>query len=287
MSCHHREEVASGRRFEFGANWSRFLASLSEPQIEIATDALRNKLGDLSGLSFVDVGCGSGLSSLAAMRLGAARVHSFDYDPQSVACTLELKRRYFARAENWTVEEGSVLDDEYLARLGKFNVTYSWGVLHHTGAMWRSLDNVSTMTGLGDRLFVALYNDQGRISDAWRVIKRMYNRLPGPLKPLYTVSVVLPLELRLCVRSLLRGRPRDYLRTWTEYANISGRGMSRWRDIIDWIGGYPFEVASPSDVTEFFGERGFVLDQPLPARNPSLGCNEFVFRRAQAQRVAS
>jgi len=29
-----------------------------------------------------------------------ARVHSFDYDPQSVACTAELKRRYFEGDEN-------------------------------------------------------------------------------------------------------------------------------------------------------------------------------------------
>ncbi len=48
----------------------------------------------LAGNSFLDVGSGSGLFSLAAMRLGADRVHSFDYDPQSVGCTKELKRRF-------------------------------------------------------------------------------------------------------------------------------------------------------------------------------------------------
>jgi hypothetical protein len=26
-----------------------------------------------------------------------------------------------------------------------------------------------------------------------------------------------------------------------------GRGMSSWRDMVDWIGGYPFEVCSPGE----------------------------------------
>ena len=53
-------------------------------------------------------------------------MHSFDYDPQSVACTQELKRRYFAEDEQWIIEEGSVLDRNYLSRLGRFDVVYSW-----------------------------------------------------------------------------------------------------------------------------------------------------------------
>src|SRR6185369_14036983 len=134
----HSAEVNAGERFEFGKNWSRFLALLDERRIKEAEDSLKRMLEveTLEGKSFVDVGSGSGLFSLAARRLGA-KVHSLDYDPNSVACTAELKRRYFPNDLSWRVEEGSALDRKYLASLGTFDVVYSWGVLHHTGKMWQ------------------------------------------------------------------------------------------------------------------------------------------------------
>ena len=92
----HASEVSRGERFEFGKNWSRFLTTLTDDKIQSAEDSLRNMLetDDLAGKRFLDIGSGSGLFSLAARRLGAT-VHSFDYDPNSVACTAELRRRYF------------------------------------------------------------------------------------------------------------------------------------------------------------------------------------------------
>ncbi|HLG94672.1 MAG TPA: 50S ribosomal protein L11 methyltransferase, partial [Bryobacteraceae bacterium] len=81
------------RRFGFGKNWRRFLDYLTDTRIEEAKKSLCAMIGtqDLNGSSFLDIGCGSGLFSLAAMQLGASRVYSFDFDPQSVACTHELK----------------------------------------------------------------------------------------------------------------------------------------------------------------------------------------------------
>src|SRR5512135_1518855 len=138
-----RREVNRGERFEFGRNWQRFLSVLDADRIAAAERSLGKLLASpsLAGQSFLDVGSGSGLFSLAARRLGA-RVHSFDYDPQSVCCTAELKRRYFPDDEAWTIEHGSVLDHAYMARLGTFDVTYSFGVLHHTGQMWQALETV-------------------------------------------------------------------------------------------------------------------------------------------------
>src|SRR6476659_5078401 len=130
-------EIARGERFEFGQNWSQFLASVDDERIQQAEKSLRDMLeiDSLEGKTFLDIGSGSGLFSLAARRLGA-RVHSFDFDSTSFACTQELRNRYFPNDVNWRVEQGSALDADYLAPLGKFDVVYSWGVLHHTGEMW-------------------------------------------------------------------------------------------------------------------------------------------------------
>src|ERR1044072_7460679 len=155
-------EVSRGERFEFGTNWSRFLALLDDERVANAENSLKKMLGleDLCGKSFLDIGSGSGLFSLAARRLGA-RVHSFDYDPHSVACTEELKRRYFPDDLNWTVEEGSALSIDYLETLGIFDIVYCWGVLHHTGRMWQAMENILLPTGPATRLFIAIYNDVG------------------------------------------------------------------------------------------------------------------------------
>src|SRR5881296_1627768 len=136
------EAKAEELRFEFGSNWRKFLAVLDERRVAEAENSLRRMLDaeTLVGKSFLDIGSGSGLFSLAARRMGA-RVFSFDYDTRSVACTRELRRRHFPSDPQWTVAEGSVLDEEYLRSLGPFDIVYSWGVLHHTGNMWKAMGN--------------------------------------------------------------------------------------------------------------------------------------------------
>ena len=138
----HEKEVEQGERFEFGKNWSNFLALLDDERIRKAEESLKEMLEveDLKGKTFLDIGSGSGLFSLAARRLGA-KVHSFDFDSSSYGCTRELRRRYFSGDADWCVEQGSALDREYIVSLGKFDIVYSWGVLHHTGKMWEALEN--------------------------------------------------------------------------------------------------------------------------------------------------
>jgi 2-polyprenyl-6-hydroxyphenyl methylase/3-demethylubiquinone-9 3-methyltransferase len=227
----------------------------------------------LAGKTFLDIGCGSGLFSLAATRLGAT-VHSFDYDEKSVAAARMLKRERAARA-NWTIERGDVTDDDHMSALGTFDVVYAWGVLHHTGAMWRALDKTCARVHTGGSLFVAIYNDQGRKSRWWHAVKRLYNRLPTFLRPLYTVLVTMPRELRRMARSILSGHPAECVRYWLRPTR---RGMSRWHDAVDWVGGYPFEVATPEEVFRFCRDRGFELVN-LKTAGASLGCNQFVFSR--------
>lgn len=274
----HAGEVARGQRFEFGGNWASFLSVLDEDRIAAAERGLQRMLQTerLDGLRFLDIGSGSGLSSLAARRLGA-RVHSFDYDPQSVACTSELRRRCFAGDDQWTVEQGSALDAGYVRGLGFFDIVYSWGVLHHTGHMWDALENAALPVAPGGRLFVAIYNDTGTQSRRWHWIKKTYNGLPRLARKPFAVAVTAPAELKALAGATARRRPGDYVRSWTEYRRR--RGMNKWHDILDWVGGYPYEFATPDQIFDFYRERGFALTK-MKCGGVGLGCNEFVFERA-------
>jgi 2-polyprenyl-6-hydroxyphenyl methylase/3-demethylubiquinone-9 3-methyltransferase len=273
----HANEVSRGERFEFGKNWSRFLALLNDERIAEAENSLKAMLGveDLRGKSFLDIGSGSGLFSLVARRLGA-RVHSFDYDPHSVACTMELRRRYAPGDADWRIEEGSALDADYVKSLGQFDIVYSWGVLHHTGQMWAALDNANLPVAENGLLFVAIYNDTGSQTARWKRIKRTYNNLPRFLRLPFTVIVISPLEIKSLIYHLLTGRVRRYVKSWTH--SSTARGMSRWRDIVDWVGGYPYEAAAPEEIFDFYKARGYELAK-LKCGGVGLGCNEFVFKK--------
>jgi 2-polyprenyl-3-methyl-5-hydroxy-6-metoxy-1,4-benzoquinol methylase len=271
----HAQQIAARERFEFGRNWQRFLARLDDERIARAEGSLREMLAidDLAGTSFLDVGCGSGLFSLAARRLGA-RVHSFDNDPQSVACARELKRIYLPDDAQWKIDEGSVLDRAYLASLGKFDVVYSWGVLHHTGAMAEALENVVLPITPGGRLFIAIYNRQLILSRLNTWLKRAYVALPRGLRWLLGVPLVAFQVVRGLVVDLLL--LRNPLTRYQNYNRL--RGMSWWHDCLDWIGGYPFETATPEAIFDFLQPRGFVLER-LTTCGGGSGCNQFVFRR--------
>jgi 2-polyprenyl-3-methyl-5-hydroxy-6-metoxy-1,4-benzoquinol methylase len=273
----HAEEIARGERFEFGKNWSRFLALIDDKRIDRAKKSLTSmlELEDLHDKAFLDIGCGSGLFSLAARALGA-RVHSFDFDPQSVACTLELKRRYFPKDELWIIEEASVLDASYMNALGKFQIVYSWGVLHHTGALWQALEHANRPVAPGGKLFIALYNDAGSKSARWKWIKKTYNNLPSAFRTPFAILAMAPQNMKDAMRAVLKLELGSFISSWTQ--PTCGRGMSRWRDLIDWVGGYPYEVSTPDEIFDFFRARGFVLTK-LRCGRVGLGCNEFVFEK--------
>jgi 2-polyprenyl-6-hydroxyphenyl methylase/3-demethylubiquinone-9 3-methyltransferase len=282
MELKPKSVVDSAERFAFGSNWQRFLNYLTEERIAEAKKSLCAMLGveDLKEKSFLDIGCGSGLFSLAAMRLGAETVFSFDFDPRSVACAEELKRRYFNGEQSWKIQRGSVLDSKLLASLGKFDIVYSWGVLHHTGNMWQALENVIPLVASRGRLFIALYNDQGALSTAWKAIKRQYNR--GLVwRILITPTFGICLALASFIKDVLFLH-RNPLSRYREYKR--SRGMAYTTDLLDWLGGYPFEVAKPDAVFDFFRAKGFDLVK-LKTVGMRLGNNEFVFVNRGIQQV--
>jgi 2-polyprenyl-6-hydroxyphenyl methylase/3-demethylubiquinone-9 3-methyltransferase len=265
------------QRFEFGKNWQRFLSMLNEERISEAEKSLKNMLetNDLNGESFLDIGCGSGLFSLAARRLGA-KVFSFDYDSLSVTCTRELKRRYYNDDENWKIDEGSVLDKTYLSKLGKYDIVYSWGVLHHTGDMWTALENVVPLVNEKGKLFISIYNDQGPLSQFWKSVKELYNRSSKAIQILIILLFGAFFETRSATMRILRWKNPLPFKYWNE--KKKSRGMSVWHDLVDWVGGYPFEVAKPEEIFDFYRKRGFVLTK-LKTCGGGLGCNEFIFVR--------
>lgn len=265
------------KRFEFGKNWHNYLLILNDRRIKEAEESLKQMLeiNDLRGKSFLDIGSGSGLFSLAARRLGA-KVHSFDYDLQSVACTSELKNKYFAGDINWTVEHGDVLDSEYLYNLGQYDIVYSWGVLHHSGDMWQALENVASLLKKSAKLFIAIYNDQGGASKRWLKVKKVYNHSNKLIKLLLVIGVGVFFEGRSAVIRMVRFQNPLPFKDWKR--RKENRGMSVWYDLVDWVGGYPFEVAKPEEIFNFYRKKGLILEM-LNTCAGGQGCNEYVFKK--------
>jgi 2-polyprenyl-3-methyl-5-hydroxy-6-metoxy-1,4-benzoquinol methylase len=265
------------RRFAFGKNWQSFLDVLSEERIADAERSLCEFLGtgELTGKTFVDVGSGSGLFSLAARRLGA-EIHSFDYDIESVACTRELKRRWHPDDPHWNIEQASILDRGYVERIGKFDICYAWGVLHHTDSLYQALYNAQSLVAEGGLLFVAIYNDQGIVSSVWELIKKTYcsGRVAGIALTLVFYPVFFASGLASDVFRL-----RNPIRRYVEHKKY--RGMSLVHDWKDWLGGFPFEPAAPRRIISFCENLNFELCSFKPARH-AIGNNQFLFRKTGA-----
>lgn len=269
----HEIEVLEGKRFEFGKNWLSFIKTLNDERIKVAENSLCEFLNtnSLSGKTFIDIGSGSGLFSLAARRLDA-KVTSFDYDKSSVESTEILKNKYFPNDSNWEVKQGSVLDKPFLDSMGKFDIVYSWGVLHHTGSMWEAIGNAAEMVKPGGVFFIALYNDQGPTSKKWLRVKKMYNSgIVG--KSFISLVFITYYIFNFIFYSLKQGK--SPIKVYKEYK--LKRGMSVYHDWHDWLGGLPFEVASNEKVVDFFNSRNFSLKKIRT--NNGLGCNQYIFEK--------
>ncbi len=258
MSCKER-------RFSFGKNWRRYLDHVTEERISIAEHHLRTVLTmPISGKTFLDIGCGSGLLSLAARKLDS-KVHAFDYDLDAVECAKSMRQMH-SKDKDFYIERGSILDSDFCLSLGKFDIVYSFGVLHHTGNMWEAMANVAKLPKEGGLLYLGIYN-KVRMSRIWKRVKKLYNR--GPISRFVVRILGYTYFLLVGCYISIRSR-RNY---FNEYKHK--RGMSFLVDVEDWIGGYPYEFASVDEIVHFFCDRGFLLK--YIKTTTGIGNNHFTF----------
>lgn len=261
--------------FRFGQNWADYSKLVDERRITDAVDSVRGLVGDLDDKTFLDIGSGSGLFSVSALRLGASEVLATDIDEDSVATTRKLLSR--ENRDNWRAERISVfeLPDKVSE---KFDVVYSWGVLHHTGDMWRAIDAAASFVKPGGTFAFSLY-EKTPFCGFWTREKRFYRGLPRPVQTVIRAGYHIVWGAAL----LLTGR-----NPWQRWREGNERGMSIAHDAHDWLGGFPYESVSPPEVLAFMAQRGFEHRQTVPFRVPlkgllGSGCTEYVFRKHSAE----
>lgn len=244
--------AASLMRFGFGKNWERFIRKhFSADRVERSRKSLLAFLDmpDLKGKSFLDIGCGSGLHSLAALRSGAASVVSFDFDLNSVNATRKV-RQFAGNPSHWSVLQGSVLDPVFLRTMNRADIVYSWGVLHHTGAMWEAIANASGLMKDNGLFYIALYQDRpyfDRPISFWIEIKQRYNREGWMAKR--------RLEFWYFWEFYLQRKWKNLPAFVRQARDYKLRGMEMYTDAVDWLGGWPFEVATVDEVERFASEK--------------------------------
>ena len=249
----------SEQRFAFGRNWNQYIRKSFTPErVEISKKHLLEFLGlsNLSGRSFIDVGCGSGLHSLAAFQSDAATILSFDYDQDSVRTAEYLRREKAGAPDNWSVKQGSVLDKEYMEALGKYDIVYSWGVLHHTGDQWTAIRNAASVVGDEGLFYIALYSADVHTNptpEFWLEIKQKYINSSRFQQNRMVLWYIWNFAMGRSIKRL-----PSIIKTMLEYK--FSRGMSYITDIRDWLGGWPMEFSHDADVLKFADEElGFDL----------------------------
>jgi SAM-dependent methyltransferase len=266
--------------FSFGRNWQAFLKNVDDERVRIAGSSLTDflNLRDLKGKTFLDIGCGSGLFSYAAFKLGADRIVSFDIDRFSVECCRYLHEKE-GRPSNWEVMEGSVLDRELLDGLGTFDIVYSWGVLHHTGRMWEAIENSARLVKPEGYYYIALYNrilsrdgSTSWIHPFWLKVKQTYNSYPG-----LATYVLEPLAMAAYMAIVVarRENPVTHLKNYKSH-----RGMSWKTDATDWLGGYPYEFATAEEVFKFVKSRFPEFNLMNMKVTSGRGLNWYLFQRS-------
>jgi len=255
--------LAVESHFSFGENWKSFVSIIDRARMDAASISL-NRLfpnDELKDVEMIDIGCGSGLSTWSAVKLGAKHVDCVDIDQNSVDAASMFLSRHLP-VERWSVRKASVFEIK-----GSYDVVYSWGVLHHTGDMWGAIKHASSLVAPGGKLCIALYG-KGRLCGFWRQEKKFYTQSPRVLQWLIrSIYKAVWFAYFVC-----RGRnPFSFIR------NYGDRGMDWSHDVHDWLGGYPYESATPTEVEAFLKRLNFSLVRSFTSKpNLTSGCDEYV-----------
>ncbi len=262
--------------FAFGDNWADYAQIIDLEAIDAAKKDLLKLIPQeqIADSSFLDIGCGSGLHSLAATLLGARNLLAVDLDPTSVATTEGVLTRYAAHAR-WRTEEISVFDLSPESH-GVFDIVYSWGVLHHTGAMWDALRKAASMVAPNGMLVFALYRST-LLDPFWRLEKRYYSKAGSSVQAAVRACFVAAYAMSFTI-----ARRRSFAAHVANYK--TNRGMDFYHDAHDWLGGYPYESALAPDVERHMHDLGFqaarVFARPGGVGIFGSGCDEYVYTRS-------
>lgn len=253
--------------FSFGKNWMNLNRHITEEEIEKAKNDLLHWIGkeNIEGKRVLDLGSGSGIHSLSLLELGAAELVSFDYDPNSVtATTYHWEKK--GKPANWKVMHGSILDKEFIQQIGQFDLVYSWGVLHHTGKMWEAIDNALTLVKPKGLFYLTIYKDDNYSRSIRQ--KEKYNASSPMGKKLIESSHISRIMLK---RMLHLKNPF----TWNEKLE---RGMNIYNDLVDWLGGLPYEAASEDEMLQWGIRNNLTLKRILCKGNYG-SCNYYLFQK--------
>lgn len=135
--------------------------------------------------------------------------------------------------------------------------------------MWAALNDISENVKHVGLLFIMICLDRGWKSHAWRVVKNTY--CSSWLGRLGMQSTFIPYYIARGAAEDLN-RLKNPFNRYREYKN--NRGMSKYHDWIDRLGGYPYEVANADQLKSFYEERGFA---PITEKSP-----EYVFQKRNA-----
>lgn len=261
------------KHFDFGLNWKKYSSLIDSARVDEAKKNLVEFLGseNIKGKNILDIGCGSGLHSLAFLELGAKSVTAFDIDLNSVETSINLLEKY-SKLDNSNVYQSDILlaknnDDLY-------DVVYSWGVLHHTGNLELAITNAANYVKENGYLFIAIYK-KTKLCKLWQKEKRFYSTTSNINQRLIRIIYITLFGFYTLFK---RKSFRYYIKNYQK-----NRGMSFFHDAHDWLGGFPYESASPKEISQLLTRLNFSLVKEVSTRAGigffGSGCNEYVFKR--------
>lgn len=257
-----KDPKALNSHFEFGNNWKSFSSTIDEKIVYEAEKSLDRLMGksNVRDKSFLDIGSGSGLFSLAASRMGARKILAIDIDPECVATTKQMLET-FATNRNWVCRKDSIFDLDP-SETGSFDIVYSWGVLHHTGDLYQAIHRAAKFVAPRGLFVLGLYR-KTPLCPFWKIEKQIYaSKFPG-----FQSLASLAYKSLVFIKLISSGKnPFRYI---LEYSR-DNRGMSWHHDIHDWLGGYPYESISPTEMNNVAQSLGMKIDRSF-VRPSGLG----------------